>query len=516
MNKSDQNKASPLEAKRRFKFNVLSNAIYVLLNALLMLWYVSYLLHELGAGAYGIIPLANSLVTYFGILSSSLNVSLNRFLAIDFNQGDYRAANRTFNSSLALALGVSGLLVFPAMLVSYFFPDLFNVEVGLERESQLLIGSVCLTALLAIISGNFGVSSLIAHRFDLRNAVRAATVLTRVGVVVGFGHFERVRLTHVAIAFVISAIISVIGDIFLWKRLTPQLTLSLKAVDFGRFRGLGGLGGWSALNQVGNLLLTQTDLLVINLVFGAELTGKYGAILVLVALIFTVTETLITVLWPTMLSHFAAGDADGMLNMGIHFVKILGSALAIPVGLLCGFAHPLLRLWLGPGYDQMALILIIIAVLLPLNLAARPLAYVLTAHNRVRAQGAATVAVGLLNVIFAYTLAKYTSLGAIGVAIAGAVAFTLRNGVFLTLYVAKITSTPLTRFRSSAVTSVAIVASVTAASHALSLVCPPTSWAALLIMSSLIGVISCGLVLLLGFDREERQFFGEFLAGRGN
>src|ERR1700730_16504648 len=89
-------------ARSRFLINVGSNVCYVGLNSALMVWYVPFLVHRLGVAAYGMISLANSLVLYAGIISVSLDTSINRFLAIDLNQGNEAGANRTFNTALAL------------------------------------------------------------------------------------------------------------------------------------------------------------------------------------------------------------------------------------------------------------------------------------------------------------------------------------------------------------------------------------------------------------------------------
>ena len=170
-------------ARSRFVTNVCSNICYVVLNTALMIWYVPFLFHHLGVAAYGMIPLANSLVMFASIISASLDVSINRFLAIDLNQGNDAGANRTFNTALALSLAAGGILLLPAGIVTYLFPVLFNVPAGLELATQFLFASVGITMLAAILGRSFGVASLITHRFDLYNIVRSLTSLSRAGVV---------------------------------------------------------------------------------------------------------------------------------------------------------------------------------------------------------------------------------------------------------------------------------------------------------------------------------------------
>lgn len=425
-------------AGSRFIINVGSNLGYLVLNTLVMLWYIPFLVHHLGVAAYGMISLANSLVTYSAIVSISVDSSINRFLAIDLNQGIDARANQTFNTALALSLGACGILLVPAGIVVYYFPALFNVPAGLGLATQFLFATVGIATLATIISGNFGVVSVITHRFDLRNLVRSLTSLSRVGVVALCFLIWPPSLWHVAAGFIISACIGFIGDVLVWRRLTPQLDIDWHDIDRHRFRELLSLSGWVTVNEFGFLLLTQVNLIIVNAAFGAEMTGRYGALLPLGSLIVTMTGTVSEVVRPAIMARYAAGDIDGLRGLAGRSVKILVAGLALPIGLLCGFGGPLLSLWLGPDFGQLNLLLIVLVSHLTVNLGIMPLLYVITAYNRVKFQGLLTIALGVLNVILAMAFARWSGWGAVGVAAAGAIVWTIRNLVFLSGYSAVI------------------------------------------------------------------------------
>jgi hypothetical protein len=75
-----------------------------------------------------------------------------------------------------------------------------------------------------------------------------------------------------------------------------------------------------------------------------------------------------------------------------------------------------------------------------------PLSNVLTAYNKVRAQGAATLLLGVVNVALASAIAHSGVGGAIGVAASTAFALTIRNLVFLSTYSARVMRLPGTTF----------------------------------------------------------------------
>jgi membrane protein EpsK len=498
-------------ASGRFVLNVSSNLCYLVLNTALMLWYMPFLLRHLGVAAYGMIPLANSLVMYATIISTGLDVSINRFLAIDLNQENTAGANRTFNTALALSLIACGCLLLPLGVFTFFFPVLFNVPPGFEVATQFLFASVGTTMLSAILSGTFGVASLITHRFDLRNIIRGLTSVTRIGVVMLAFLFWPVNLWLVALGFIASACINLIGDVLVWRRLTPQLHIDFRTIDRNRFRALLGLSGWTAIGQVGYLLLSQSDLLVVNALFGAASTGRYGAVLLLQNMAHMVVETVVVVLCPAIMAHYARGEIAVMQRLASSSVKLLGVGMALPIGLLCGFARPGLSLWLGPEFAQLDLLLIVLVGHFAVNSAVRPLAYVITAYNRAKLQGIVGFVLGIANIGLAIALAGWLGWGLIGVAAAAAIVFTIRNAAFLSTYCAMVMGLRWWSFYRLLIPSALGTVGVALAGRFASQLYPFTNWPALGTAAIGISAAYCVVAYVISLDRSDRELLWSFL-----
>jgi len=415
---------------RRFSVNVLSSVGFILLNVGLMAWYVPFLVSNLGLAAYGMLSLANSLVLYLSIVTDSLNGSVFRYLGIDLGQGDVASANRTFNSALVLAILACCLLLVPIAVTSYLLPLLFHVPPDLVAATRFVVVAVGVTALTALVGGVFGVSSLIRHRFDLRNIVRSVVALCRIGVVVLLFAAGSPSLVHVGIGLILAAVIGLAGDVFLWKKLTPELSIDPRLIDIARFRPLIGLGTWSAINIIGVLFIVQIDVIVVNQLLGAEMTGRYASVLLFPILIYTMGEAVLPVLGSAIMAHYATGNRHALQDLARRSVRLLALGLALPIGLLCGMAAPLLTLWLGPAFADLEIVLILLVAPLTINLATRPLSYVLTAYNEVKVQGLVTLALGTANVVLAIAFVR-AGWGLAGVPAAAALAWTVRNVVFV-------------------------------------------------------------------------------------
>lgn len=425
-------------AAHRFGVNVAANLAYFVLSTGLMVWYVPFLVHHLGVAAYGMVPLANAVVMYAIVVSESLYTAYFRYLAIDLNRGDAAAARLTFSSAALVTLAACALLLVPFAGFTLLLPYALDVPPGLDRATQFLFAGAACTMLAGILSGLFGTSSAIAHRFDLRNLARGAALAARVGVVAACFALWPASLWHVGAALMVSAVVGLAVDVAVCRHLTPSLSFTPGAAERPRVLRLLGMAGWSSVNMLGFLVLMHADLLIINLALGPEATGRYGAILLIPALIHATAEILMPMLGPLVMARYAQGDREGIRQLVTGSARLLVIGLALPVGLLCGLGGPLLSLWLGPDFAGMGLVLALLVGHLAVNLALRPVAYVLTAYDRIRVQALVTLALGAAYVVLAATLAVRCGWGLSGVAAAGALVWTVRNVGFLAGYCAAI------------------------------------------------------------------------------
>ncbi|MCB0163497.1 MAG: hypothetical protein KDI79_04670 [Anaerolineae bacterium] len=493
------------KARRHFLYNVTSNVTFVVLNTGVMLWFTPYLIHNLGVAAYGMIPLVFSVIRHLSIGTEGLNVSIGRFLAIDLNRLDETEANRTFNT--AFFISVTAVSIFaPFILAStWWFPVFFQVPVGLENQARILFGCLAMHSLLTVLGSNFGVSSVILHRFDLRNLIKILAFVVRIGLVVALFTTLSAQLWHVGVGFVLAAIVAFCGDWLVWRRLTPQLHIMPSAIDRSRLGQLLDLSGWSIVNRVGLLLFLSIDLIIVNLFFGAEVTGLFGTLLLFPELVRTLIFTISSVLSPAIVARYAVQDFEGVKQLASQAVKLIGISLAIPVGLLCGFARPLLNIWLGPEFQSLDTLLIVMVGPLSVSMATAPLSEVLTSYNKVRLQGTVTIILGIINVGLAFLLAWWGVWGAAGVAVAFAIVFTIRNSIFISIYTAHVMGLKWWIFVPRLSVGMIGTVLVGLCGYGLTQMWWPENWFALGAMAALVSLGYGVGVYFLGLNREDRN-----------
>lgn len=491
--------------------NLLANIVYFLVNVVIGLLLVPYFISNLGVAAYGLIPLATSITGYVAIVVQSLNTSVSRFLTVDLQRENYAAANQTFNTAL-FGLSIVILLMVPiALVVAWLVPSTFHVPEEQERGTVLLFIGVCAAFLVRSWAGNFTIQLFAYNRLDLQNLVNLINLIVQTGLIVLLFTLIGPNLALVGGAYLVGAVVASGVSIILARRICPYLQVSIHSFDRTRLKDLYRMGWWVIINQIGSLLFLSIDLIVVNMLFGATSAGMYAIALQWVVLLRAVAWMLSGVLTPTILSYYARGLNDSLTQITKSAVKLMGLAMALPIGFVCGFAPQLLTVWVGSEFTNLAPLIILLTVHLSVNLAVLPLFSINVAYNQVRVPGVVMLVMGMGNIALAIALPLLTNWGYYGVAAAGAIVLTLKNAFFTPWYATKVLGVKVHTFTPSVLPGVAATfllwALVTALGSLLSL----TTLTPLIITWSAITIIYTALIGIFGLSTFERNILNTYI-----
>ncbi len=494
--------------------NLAANIAYFLVNIVIGIALVPYFVSTLGVAAYGIIPLATSITGYVGIVVQSLNTAVSRFLAVDLQRGDFTAANRTFNTAFFGLTAVILLMVPISLVVAFNVPSIFNVPAGQESGAIFLFLGVFATFLIRSWSGNFTVQLFAFNRLDLQNIVNLVNLVVQTGLIVILFTILGPDLALIGGAYLIGAIVASMVSIVFARRICPYLQISIHSFDRARIRDLGGMGWWVMVDQMGTLFLFQIDLIVANMLFGETVSGGYAIALQWNALLRSIAGMLAGVLVPTILSCYALKQIETLRNISRSSVKFMGLAMALPVGLICGFAPQLLDIWVGVEYTDLAPLMVLLTAHLTVNMSVLPLFSINTAHNRVRVPGMVTIVLGIINLILAITLPTVTGWGYYGIAVAGVVILTFRHVLFVPWYAAGILKYRMSTYIKAMAPGALATLVIGGIAAGVFMIATPPILPTIIIAGLTISSTYIMIIWRFGVDQFERVLFESFIPKR--
>lgn len=429
----------PFNVKEKFqtKKNIVYNLLTFLITVIIGIWLPPFLIKRLGIEAYGLIPIAMSITSFMMLITISINGTLSRFLSIDFEDSN-EAASQTMSTAFY------AILVFTICLIPFIFFFSFNSHIFLDipqnflNNAKYLFLTVLLSFLLNAIMSLFNSVAFVKNRIDLRNLsiiLNRGSLLLIIIIVFGVGFVE---IEVYGYASLLAIIIALLYSYRIYKLIAPNLKLTISRFKSYKFKMMAKLGFWLTINQVGVLFFLQTDILVINKIKGAELSGVFGAISQWSFLVRSLVGIIAGVIGPIVLAYYAKKKFDELFKLTSFTTKLLGIFTSIITSVLIYFSGDILRIWLGDEFVEYKWFLILILFHLGFNLSVNSIVNINIAYNKSKIPGFVALITGLINLILGVILLVNTTLGLYAIGISGFIALTLKNFVFTPFYAAKI------------------------------------------------------------------------------
>jgi membrane protein EpsK len=247
------------------------------------------------------------------------------------------------------------------------------------------------------------------------------------------------------------------------------------------------------------------------MLFGATSAGEYAIALQWVVLLRAIAGVLSCVLTPVIFTYYARQQTDQLIKISKSAVKLMGLAMALPIGLVCGFAPQLLTVWVGSTFAYLAPLMIILTIHLAVNLAVLPLFAINVAFNKVSVPGIITLIMGIWNFALAIILSSYTGWGYYGVAIAGAIVLTLTNVIITPWYTARILKIPSSTFVRSILPGILAMVSIIGLAIIFSFFFETSKILILAISILIISGVYIFVLLGIGFNNFERNIIYSYV-----
>lgn len=480
------------------------------------IWFTRFVVSRLGNDVYGVVALTTNTVLLASVVIYAILTTLARFMTLDSCRGNTLSASRTFNVAFFSLLGFSLLFLGPLFVgISWYSPVLFEVPIGQEAACQFLFAATLLSLLITNSGSVLSVGTFIYNRLDLVDLLNILRLLSSrilsMLLIVMLGW----QLVGIGVGLLAASVLGLCINAFLWKKLTPDLRLSIRAWDSNLFHSMSSFAWWLFVRQVGARALVSLDLIVVNLLYGPEQTGFYGIAFFFPSKLRLLTGTFFGLFNPIIVSRYASGDINGMMNISCKAMRIIGITFALPIGLLCGLYKLVLHVWMGPEYTGLYFIAVILTVHVGINTCSNILSSISSATDKVKVPSIISIAAAVANTVLAVGLGwPALGLGLAGVALAGAITLTLNNAVFMPYYVARTLGRSSMPLYQALLPGLAGTLLTMGGAYAISTFQAAYSVSGLLIAAISVSAAYAVCAWFLLMDASEREWFASIIIGK--
>jgi membrane protein EpsK len=426
--------------EKQIFINLITNIIAMCFSMLISIWLTPYLINKLGLAAYGYIGLINNISLFMSLITYSLTSMVGRFLIVSMENAGTNAASKYISSALFGNL-FFGLFSIPVILIiTSMLERMLQIQKEFIFDVKLAFFLSVVAFLLNSIFMVLSTGAYSANRLDINNGINILSNLVRLAFLIVIFSVFGAKIWHVALSSFLQVVISIILAYFSFKKLLPLIRFSIRNFNIANSVELFSSGFLNSIVLLGNLFLTQIDLIVGNRFLSPEIIGMYAAILLLPNSIRNIAMAISSAFTPTTISLYSSGDMKGLRVYSNQVVKFCGLLIGWPVAIISGLSIPIISLWLGKDYSLYQYTIILMLLPLTLHLAVNQLHNVQQAMNKVKVPAIVSVILGAFNIILAIFLTSRMHMGILGIVLSGITMSTIRTVIFLPIYTSIITN----------------------------------------------------------------------------
>lgn len=401
-----------------------------------------FLVSHLGDRWYGIWTAVGSLAAGYYLLDLGLSTAVTRFVTESLSRGETSRASAIVSTAFAI-YSVLGFAVLALTGIAAFFAAHFVSEAAdVATVKKLIIYS---GASLAIGFPFKAFAGLIQARlrYDLLafwhiGLTLFLALLTVVLIKAGLGVLG---LAYVAVA---GTLLSDVIFALLSRRLSPDVQVSWRAVDFSIVRELFGFSSWAFLIHLAEQFRTRIDSLVVGALQSASAVTHYavGARLAETAINFLYSS--LSVIQPVLTRYHALDEKEKMRAALLLFTRINAVIGFFVLGMLLILGDPFIQRWMGPEYTSSPDVLYVIAIALSAAFLVYPMDNSLYAVRKHRMLAFINIGDAVVNVALSLVLGRH--MGSIGVALGTMIPMVISRFAIVVPYACRQTGIPLREY----------------------------------------------------------------------
>jgi O-antigen/teichoic acid export membrane protein len=404
--------------KRSLKRNLLASWTTHAVTLLTGVFLMPFVLGAVGNEAYGTWIFLNSCTGYCGLLYLGFGETICRYVATYYTRRDWERLNQVVSIVFVAYVALGSVVLAIAGLAAWAAPHSRDWGSHTVAEIRLVIVLLGVNFFASMVGSVFGGVLMGAQRFDLERGMGTAAAIARLSLTLVFLRAEW-GLVWLAVISCAVTLLEVLGHLVLAFRQVPTLSVHWRHFNRPMLRECFSFSSYAFLDLVAMQLLRVTDTVLIGVVLGPAATVTYFIALRLCQFIGQPIQHIGRVFMPRAGELHANAERARLHEL---VSKGIGLSFLLTMGFFIGagfFGRALVATWVGPGYDESHILLLVLLGSQIVSVPAAVLRSVLFGMGQVRVPALIYLGEALANVALSLVLIR--PFGLLGVALGTAV-----------------------------------------------------------------------------------------------
>lgn len=492
--------------KNQLKAGAILSYVALFINSAISIIYTPVMLNLLGQSEYGLYSLANSAAAYVGVLNFGLGNAVIRYTAKYKALKDEEGCSNLYGM-FCIMYGILGILALVAgIILTLNSHNIFSNSLSMDEVNKLkiLMGISIINISIGIGLGIFSVIVLAQEKFIFQKVIGIASsiinpVITLPLLIMGYGSISLTIVTtllnFVTILTNIYYCFKVLKIKIVFKKFEATLLKEIIVFSFFIF-----------LNLIIEKIYWSTDQVILGIfsgtvavsvyTIGASFSGYFSGFSAAISNVFLSKVS-------GMVTKEVSGKEISDLFIRVGRVQYVVISFALSGFII--FGQEFIHLWVGKDYHDSFIIALMILVPMMVSLIQSMGGIILQAKNMHRFKTMLYFVIAIVNIFMSIIFAQWW--GAIGCALATAVAFTIGNIVIMNIYYWKKINIDIPRFWISILCMSAPLLISLVVGIALNKMVISGGWSLLIIKMIGFSVIYSLLMWFTGMNKYEKDLF---------
>lgn len=387
--------------------NTIAQYIKIIVSVLTSLLSTRIILQQLGVEDYGIFSVVAGFISLFGVLNSSMIVSVQRFISYEIPTGDSNKISYIYSTSVIIHIIIAFVTFVLCETIGLFFlKNYMSFPSGKLDEALTVYHCVVISFVINIISIPQQAALIAYEKLFLSAVIGIVEVLLKLIAAILLIYISGSKLICYSFLFLaVSVLIRILYSII--------LKLNVKSLRFRfcyektLYKKLLSFAGWNLFGGIANLGKIQGVNVILNMFFNTAINAAYGIANQVNSQLLFFSSSIFQSANSQIIQSYRKND-ESRLKFLVFKTSKLAFVLYFSVALFVFISvDDLLKLWLGDVPEYCNLFIKLMLINSCIELFSTPLMFITQATGKIRNYFILISAVMLMILPISYVLLSH-------------------------------------------------------------------------------------------------------------